>query len=422
MGLRILLASDYYPPFIGGAQRQTKLLGKELLARGHQVSVVTTWSPGLPEVEDDDGVKVYRLKQLRTLVSLPAQGHAQRHQPPFADPVTVWQLRRLVSRLKPDVVHTYGWFSYSAAAALLGTNIPMLVTGRDYAYSCATRTMVYKNKRQCSGPAPRKCLECSSHLYGAPKGIVATAGVYLSRGLLKRKMSAVHSVSHYVQQVIERDFIGSSGPPTIPCTVIPSFREDEDDAEPGIDDAEMQNYMDRLPQEPFILFVGALRLVKGVKQLSEAYARLSCPPPLVLIGTVEVDTPRSFPPGVLVLDRFPHPAVMRAWERALFGVIPSLLPEPLGSVVSEGMSAGKAVIGTTPGGHSDMIVPGETGLLVPAGDVGALAGAMQKLIDDPELRERLGNAARERSALFTASQVVPKFEQMYRRLVTRRSG
>ena len=424
MGLRILLVSDYYPPFIGGAHRQTHLLGQELQARGHTVRVATTWSPGLPENEDDCGVKVHRLRQLRTLVPLfsrtPRGKLTQRHQPPFADPVTVWQLRRLIGDLQPDVVHAYGWFCYSAAAALLGTDIPLLITGRDYAYSCATRTMVYKGREQCSGPAPRKCIECASQLYGAPKGLTATLGVLLGRPLLKRKMTGVHSISNYVQHIIERDFIGSHRPPALPLSVIPSFREDQ--AEPGIDGSEVQKYVDRLPEEPYILFVGALRVVKGIKQLLEAYERLSSPPPLVLIGTVEFDTPKKFPPGVVVLERLPHPAVMRAWERSMFGVFPSLLPEPLGSVVYEGMSVGKAVIGTTTGGHTDMIVPGETGLLVPAGDVDALARAMQLLIDNSELRERLGRGANERAKLFTASHIVPRFEQVYRQLVVRKPG
>ena len=124
----------------------------------------------------------------------------------------------------------------------------------------------------------------------------------------------------------------------------------------------------------------------------------------------------------VVLENVPHRAVMAAWERSLFGVIPSLWPEPLGSVVYEGMSRGKAMIGTAPGGHTDMIASGETGLLVPAGDVHALSEAMQALIDQPALRERLGRAARERARLFTASVAVPQFERVYQLLIDRSAG
>ena len=115
-----------------------------------------------------------------------------------------------------------------------------------------------------------------------------------------------------------------------------------------------------------------------------------------------------------MLEDAPHGAVMQAWERCLFGVAPSLWPEPLGLVVHEGMSRGACMIGTTPGGHTDLIVAGESGLLVPPGDVGALAEAMHRLIDDPALRERLGAAARVRSSAATAAGTRDAYERLFR--------
>jgi glycosyltransferase involved in cell wall biosynthesis len=107
---------------------------------------------------------------------------------------------------------------------------------------------------------------------------------------------------------------------------------------------------------------------------------------------------------------------MEAWERALFGVTPSLWPEPFGSVVHEGMSRGKPIIGTDHGGHTDMIVDGENGRLVPPGDVHALTLAMQDLISDPARRDRLGRAARERAERFSAAAVIPQFIRAFEEL------
>ena len=118
--------------------------------------------------------------------------------------------------------------------------------------------------------------------------------------------------------------------------------------------------------------MGALRREKGVEILLESYKRLEHPPPLVLIGTREPDSPGELPPGTTLLTDAPHAAVLAAWDRALFGVLPSLLPEPLGTVVCEGMTRGKAVIGTRPGGHSDVLTDGVTGLVVPSGDTASL--------------------------------------------------
>jgi glycosyltransferase involved in cell wall biosynthesis len=99
--------------------------------------------------------------------------------------------------------------------------------------------------------------------------------------------------------------------------------------------------------------------------------------------------------------------------------MPSLLPEPFGNVVHEGMSRGKAIIGTSHGGHMDMIVDGETGRLVPPGDVDTLTAAMAELIADPLRRESLGRAARERSMLFTAPVAIPTLLDTYEAAIRR---
>ncbi|CAG0927116.1 Alpha-maltose-1-phosphate synthase [Thermoflexales bacterium] len=421
MSLRILLASDHYPPFIGGAHRQTQLLAHELQRRGHTVNVATVWQDGLPEEENDAQVQVFRLKQLRALRRQSLTDRMQRHQPPFPDPITVLALRRLIKDFQPEVIHAHGWFTYSVAAALLGLNVPLLISTRDYGYGCPTRILVYQGATICSGPALAKCLGCADKLYGTSKGWTATWGVLLGRHLLRRKVHGIHNISTYTQEITRRDFLGEHKPNStsnrsVVETVIPSFRED--DADQNLEnDPQVQPYLEQLPSEKFILYVGALRRFKGVYQLLEAYARLNAPPPLVLIGTVEHDSPQAYPPGVILLQNLPHQAVMAAWDRSLFGVTPSLGAEPLGSVVYEGMSRGKAVIGTTPGGHADMIRDGETGLLVPAGDVEALTQAMQKLLAHPEQREQMGLAARERARLFTASVAVPQFEHFYQRVI-----
>jgi glycosyltransferase involved in cell wall biosynthesis len=411
--MRILLATDHFPPFIGGAHRQAQLIAKAMGERGHEVAVATPWHGGLPRVEERDEYSVHRVRQLRTAIPALVRDRGQRHQPPFPDPVTIYDLRKLLADFEPELIHAYGWLAFSLAAALGRRRIPMMVSARDYGYFCATRTLLHKGA-PCDGPAPLKCVNCAGSYYGRPKGWIAAAGVAMSKRLLERKMTALHSISTYVHDVTLPHF-GADKDDLMELT-IPSFQA-EPPPQPGEEAPDIDAWLAKLPDEPFILFVGAFRKVKGLETLFDAYRSLQGErPPLVLMGTFERDSPPDFPPEAIVLTDVPHQVVMASWSKAMFGVMPSLWPEPLGATVSEGMSQGRPVIGTLLGGHTDMLTE-ETGVLVPQGDAGALREAMEGLIADPERREAMGRAAAERARNFRAESVLPRFEDAYRSVI-----
>jgi glycosyltransferase involved in cell wall biosynthesis len=409
--LRVLIVTDYYRPLIGGSIRSVELLARHLTRRGHTVAIATSWQPKAAASEDHDGVRVYQVRDLSSRMRWVSEDPHKHNPPPFPDPEAAWRLRRIVKDFQPDLVHTYGWISHSVAAGLLGTKVPLVLSARDYGNVCAVGTLVRKD-RICSGPAPAKCLACASSRFGAPKGFAAVAGVYAAGPILRRKTTEVHAVSRFVARVIDR-FLRIPGAPAV---VIPNFHEEEPGERP---DPEV---MARLPDEPFVLFVGGFRKIKGIHELFEAYASLEGPPPLVMVGTMMSDSPKRFPAGITVINDVPHATVMAIWERALFGVLPTKAPEPLGNVVHEAMSKGRAMIGTRPGGQEDMIEDGETGLLVPGGDAGALAAAMSRLIEDPGLRERIGEKARQRASAFTPEVVMPQIESLYQQAVDRARG
>lgn len=86
--------------------------------------------------------------------------------------------------------------------------------------------------------------------------------------------------------------------------------------------------------------------------------------------------------------------------------------------ITESMAYGKAVVASRFGGIPDFVDDGVTGLLVPVGDVPALAAAMRRLIVDPELRRDMGRRGRERyTARYSAAAVLSAWEQVYRRLL-----
>ena len=177
------------------------------------------------------------------------------------------------------------------------------------------------------------------------------------------------------------------------------------------------NYVDRPsylpPTDNYILFVGRQDPAKGIDVLLEAYEGLSDLAPLVLMISEHGDTPKQFPPGVTVVRNVPHAQVMAGWRHCAIGVVPSIWPEPFGQVVVEAMTCGKPVVASAIGGIPDIVVDGESGLLVEPGNVNALREALRLLLLDPEKRRQMGIIGRERASLFTVSTVANRIEQIY---------
>jgi glycosyltransferase involved in cell wall biosynthesis len=94
-------------------------------------------------------------------------------------------------------------------------------------------------------------------------------------------------------------------------------------------------------------------------------------------------------------------------------LVPSLTPEPFGNVLLEAMEVGLPIIATAQGGPLDVVIDDVTGLLVaPRPD--ALAGAMRRLADDPELRARLGaNGWRRARSTFTLERTLDGVLSVY---------
>jgi glycosyltransferase involved in cell wall biosynthesis len=84
------------------------------------------------------------------------------------------------------------------------------------------------------------------------------------------------------------------------------------------------------------------------------------------------------------------------YHDATVAVMPSL-EEGFGLPLAEAMAAGLPTVATRVGGMPEIVVEGETGLLVPPADADALAAAIVRVLADPELARRLGNAGRARA-------------------------
>ena len=143
------------------------------------------------------------------------------------------------------------------------------------------------------------------------------------------------------------------------------------------------------PEEPpHVLFAGRLSEEKGILEFVEATAGL--PRRIAGDGPLRARVPEA--------AGFVPPSELGAWyQRAAVVCVPSRR-EGYGMTAREGMAWGRPVVATAVGGLPDAVADGETGLLVPPRDPAALRAAIARLLDDAELRSRLGAAARRVAA------------------------
>ncbi len=136
-------------------------------------------------------------------------------------------------------------------------------------------------------------------------------------------------------------------------------------------------------EPPHVLFVGRLSPEKGIHEFLEATAGL----PRVVVGSGPVRVPEA-------TGFVPRAQLGGYYERAAVVCVPSRR-EGYGVVAREAMAYRRPVVATAVGGLADAVEDGVTGVLVPPGDPAALREALERLLTDRGVRERLGAAARQ---------------------------
>lgn len=406
--MRILHVSDNYPPQVGGLELQVQQLTQELARRGHEVRVATLAGRQPAGVELDGDVAVHRIagwsRTLNTVYGDPSWPF----HPTLPDPGVVRALRAVIKEFRPHVVHAHSWIIYSVLPIVPSATTRLVATLHDYGLVCPKKTMDFRG-RLCAGPNFLKCVSCANKQYGAFESLALTSGIAAMRPWRGR-------VDQYI--AISRAVAESCSPLVLPgrrpIVLIPPFLANRpDDPSPG----RRANFVPA--NGDYLLFAGALSRHKGLKILLEAWAGLSPTVPLVLAGLRRPDTPTSLPPGVILAENVPHTELARAWRYCTAALVPSVWPEPFGLVALEAMAAGRPVVASSVGGLPDLVVNGVTGLLVPPNDVLALRAAVQQVIDNPQARLAMGAAAQRQAARFTANEVVPQIEHVYREVLER---
>jgi glycogen(starch) synthase len=410
--VRILLLSNLYPPNVqGGAEILAANIAAGLEQRGHEVLVLTSSYGGASNRQEDGRI-------WRTLYCAPpAHFDGQRalwqqlklpyhYYRRYNCPANAAEVRRIVRETQPDVVYVWelaGTGVSSILRVLAQETAPLVFHLNSYwllyAHSPETRQTRLHTRR------------LKRLLIGRVPFMGSASFIAISRAVKQ----------HYLP--------GGYDPARI--AVIPN----------GIDQAFFERPLMRNTssvQKPLqLLFVGRLRVEKGLLVLLKALDLLlngngrreehDLPVHLHVFGAgdeVYVRELESFlrekqlRQVVTFHGKVPQSELLEQYDRADMLLVPSLWDEPFGLVVAEAMARGLPVIASNCGGPAELITHNSDGLLVPPGDVEALAAAIQEMIDHPSRRHSLGQAARETAqSRFTLEENVKQVEQYLLRVI-----
>ena len=386
--LRILIISNFYPPFeLGGWEQLAHDVRRQLNDRGHQTRVLTS-KFGVSNRQSSDSDVLRRLylqsadvEHYHPLYALSAVSHERRN------------LRELESQLEqfaPDVILIQGMWNLPFS---LAKHAEYLMPGRvAYYIASSWPTDMNAHKAYWTGPAERAWLRLPK------KAAEQISKLALPDQVLPGELRFDHvmCVSEFIRQYL----ISEAGVPGEQIKVVHN----------GVDPTQfkMREKIRSAPPLRF-LYAGRLSPDKGVLTAIEARKKKfdETPDPEVTLSIVGggaseyasrlenvvhaagLDSKIRF---VGQVDRHEMPSVMIEHDVLVF---PSVWEEPLARVVQEAMASGLVVIGTVTGGTAEILRDGVTGLTFSPGDSDGLAARIGQLLDDFPLLTRLSLAGRQ---------------------------
>ena len=368
--MKIGLVTPYIYPLPGGVNGHVAYLYENLIARGHDVRIISS-AHGPQRHSEGDVIR------LGYGFSVPANGSmgtltiGPRYTP---------MIQEMLERERFDILHYHEPF------------VPFL------------SLMVLRESRSVN--------VATFHAY-AGWSPAYEFGQRMLRHFARRLHGRI-AVSAAARHFIDRYFPGD-------YKVIPN----------GVDLRRFQNvqpfarYRDGTPN---ILFVGRFESRKGLTYLLKAYRVLKkrgydCRLLVVGQGPQEREVRRYIATrrltGVELLGRVSEEDKVRYFSTADIYVSPATGRESFGIVLLEAMAAGTAIVCSDIHGYRSVVRRDEQALLTPPKDVNALVAALAKLLDDPDLRARMGASGRERAQQYSWPNITAKVEDYYNFVIRR---
>jgi glycosyltransferase involved in cell wall biosynthesis len=178
------------------------------------------------------------------------------------------------------------------------------------------------------------------------------------------------------------------------------------------------------PKEPVIGFVGWLLPIKGPEYLLEAMDYIWPKQPdttLVMVGKGDLDVDLR---AEALRKNVNGNVKFLGWRQDIHELMPVFdifvlpsLNEGMGRVLVEAMAAGKPVVASRVGGIPDLVRDGETGYLVPPADPKALSDAILKILKDPDQAKLMGQRGKESCRQFSLDSMIEKLDDLYAGLI-----
>jgi glycosyltransferase involved in cell wall biosynthesis len=377
-----------------------------LMPRGGTETVVRQTAAALAEL-GWTSVAVCRERDPSSLRDNPVYEVPELFRPSGESGLSAFQA--IIDRERPDLVHIHkvaapGVIQFAAA------QLPTIVTVHDHSPYCPAGSKVFwRTGAVCTRALGVPCLiHAYTHWCAARHPVRLWRQFTFSTGAIGalRQARQVLTLTNYVREQLlrsglERERVSVLAPwVEVPPVIAPE-------------------------QGETVLFAGRLTRDKGLATLLRALALLRMPFKAVIAGDGPLRGACEKLAAELKLD---DSVQFRGWlgtadlkaeyARCALLVLPSLWPEPFGLVGPEAMAHGKPAVGFDVGGVREWLVNEVNGLLVPRGDTAALAAAIALLLRSPELRVRLGRAARNHVAeRFDRKLILPRLIEIYHRLL-----
>jgi glycosyltransferase involved in cell wall biosynthesis len=357
---------DYYP-VLGGIENHLRSLAEGLAQRGHEVTVLVCHPHNKTEVETLNGVRVIRAARLGTVASTPLS----------------LQFAQILAHEQPDLTHLQFPYPIGEVSHWLSQR--------------PTPTVITYNSDVVR------------------QQVIATVYRPLMRWGLRRAEALLATSPNYVVSSPELVRLAAK------CLVVPI----------GIDVDRFSTPTRTHPYStPTLLFVGRHRYYKGLGDLLKAMPAINGN--LVVAGDGPLRahwqalvTELNLTDKVKFIGTVSDADLPALYRSADVFILPaSARSEAYGIVLVEAMAAGLPCITTELGTGTSYVVQHEvTGLVVPARTPSALADAANRLLADPSLRQRLGQAAQQRAAQeFRQETMVDRIERVYEWVTDGRSN